>query len=665
MEHSNLEAKFINLRDEIIERYFCGLNDEQLKAVLSRDRKVLVAACPGAGKTQVIINRIIYLATFGETYKSGKHPQGLCSNVIDELRALLQQENPLRKCRLPASLTFEAADLDNIVVITFTRMAAKGMRERYENISGLKETPFFGTFHSFFLKILRQNLSSIKIISERDKYGIIEEAAGDFTDAANENRIRGILNDISSYKTALKLKAELSVKTQKEVFHSCFEKYEGYKKRNLLLDFDDLMIEALNILETKPKILEELRSKVKYMLVDEFQDCDSLQIHIIKTITEKNSVFAVGDEDQCIYGFRGSRPDCMVDFPNHFQGGVKLFLNRNYRSMSNIITISKSLISNNNSRNKKDMIPVKHSEGIIETILCESEEHQAEKAAELVLQLKDKYPLEEMAILYRTNRESALLAGSLSKFRIGYRIMEREPNIFHSPFSGDILAYLKLSLNIFDKESFVRIINKPYRYIGSTKIEKLKSFSCCRNPFSYICELPDTTIKQAAVIRQMEKSILKLKKMTPEKALDYLLNKLNYMAYIEKQGISSHILEELRSTMYGFSSIADFLKFSAEYADVSGKSMERGQEVTLSTIHGVKGLEFRNVIIVNCAEDSMPHINSKGNMEEERRLFYVAITRAAENLWLLCPCSCKGIQVEPSPYIHECGLEFNNFCQKS
>jgi len=661
--HSNLATEFIRLRDEIIEKYFRELNDEQLKAVLSQHRKVLVAACPGAGKTQVIINRIIYLATFGETYKSENHPHALSCKDIDELKALLEQVIPLRKCRMPASLTYKAADLDNIVVITFTRMAAKGMSERYENLSGLKETPFFGTFHSFFLKILKQYFSSVNIISERDKYGIIEKAAGDFTDAANESRIRGILNDISSYKTALKLKAESNVKTQKEVFLSCFEKYEEHKKRNQLLDFDDLMIEALEVLETKPKILEELRSKVKYLLIDEFQDSDSLQIHIVKTITEKNSVFAVGDEDQCIYGFRGSRPDCMVDFAYHFEGGVKLFLNRNYRSVSNIITISKNIIRNNKSRNIKEMIPVRHNKSIIETILCESERHQAEKTAELVLQLKVKYPLKETAILYRTNREAALLAASFAKYRIGYCVLENETNIFHSTLSRDILAYLKLSLNIFDKESFIRIINKPYRYIGSTKIEKLRNFSCCRNPFSYLCELPDTSIKQAAVIRQLEKSIIKLKRMPAEKALDYLLYKLNYMEYIEKQGISSHILEELRLVMSGFSNIGDFLKFSEEYTDVSGKNRERGQEVTLSTIHGVKGLEFRNVIIVNCTDGSMPHINSKGNMEEERRLFYVAITRAADNLWMLCPRTFKGIQIEPSPFIHECGLEFNNFNQ--
>jgi len=663
MDRCDLEAKYIKLRDEIIERYFCDLNDEQIKAVLSGERKILIAACPGSGKTQVIINRIIYLAIFGETYKSGKYPDSLSSNDIDELVEFLKLDGPLRQHEVPESLTHEAADLDDMVVITFTRMAAMGMRERYKNISGLESAPFFGTFHSFFFRLLRKNFSSLKIVSDAETYGIIEEAAGNYTDAADENKIRGILNDISLYKTAMKLNKEFRIKTDKEVFFCCLEKYEEYKRKNHVLDFDDLMIEALDILESKTEILEGLRGKIKHMLIDEFQDCDSLQIQILKIMAGENSIFAVGDEDQCIYGFRGSRPDCMVDFASHFAGGIKFFLNKNYRSVSNIITVSKNVISRNINRNNKEMGAVRLEQGKIDLVACESEKLQADLAAKLVLELNEQYPLRETAILSRTNKESALLAASLSKVKIGYHIMEDDSNIFQNALSRDIIAYFKLSLNIFDKESFIRIINRPYRYIGNTKIEKLKSFSYCRNPFSFIAGMADVSIKQVALIKHLEKSIAKLKTMDPEKALEHLLYKMNYLEHIEKQGLNSNILEELRTVMCNFSDVGGFVRFSDEYAAVARKNRERNEGVILSTIHGVKGLEFRNVIIVNCRKDSMPHINSRENIEEERRLFYVAITRAADNLWMLFPQTYRGSRAEISPFIHECGMVFDNFNQ--
>ncbi|MHC1721382.1 MAG: ATP-dependent helicase [Clostridiaceae bacterium] len=659
MNFLELAAKYMKLRDIIIERYFCNLSDEQLSAVLSGDKKILVAACPGAGKTQVIVNRIIYLAIFGETYKSTKYPENLSSSDIDELSDFLKRKAPLRKYKVPESLIYEAVDIDNIVVITFTRMAAMSMKERYEKISGLKETPFFGTFHSLFFRILRSNVSSVKIINESETYGIIEKAAGNYKDSVDENKIKGILNDISLHKTAVKLKMQYRVKTDKEVFHYCLDKYEEYKRKKLLRDFDDLSIECLELLEEKPDILYGLRRKIKHILVDEFQDCDSLQIQMIKLLAKGNSIFAVGDEDQCIYGFRGSRPDCMVDFARHFAGGRKLFLSKNYRSGSDIVTASKNVISKNISRNNKEMASVRRDPGIIELVVCESERHQADSVSGLVLKLTEKCSLNETAVLYRTNKEAALLASSLAKHKLQYRIMDKDSNFFQDDLCRDILSYLKLSLNAFDKESFVRIINKPYRYIGSTKIEKLKSFRYSRNPFSFIAGMPDTSINQVTIMRQLEKSIAKLIKMKPEKALDYLLNKINYQDYIEKHDMNSSRLEELKTIMCNFSSVEEFIRFTDEYASVARKTDETGERVTLSTIHGVKGLEFNNVILVNCRKDSMPHINSRENIEEERRLFYVGITRAADKLWILYPETCKGTQTEISPFIDECCMEFD------
>jgi len=331
----DIVEEYLRLRDRAIERFFSDLNDEQLSAVLSDNEKVLVAACPGAGKTQVIINRIIYLNTFGLTYGCRSVPENLTWEDIREIRGFLETED--YRGRVPEVLTRESVHRSNIVVLTFTKMAAKGMNDRYRKVSGKEDSPFFGTFHSMFYHILEKHCGRIRIISEADASRIVGEVLSDYTDSVTDDKIRGVLNDISQHKNRKLLNLIYDTVTDSEIFRDCLARYEGFKASSGCLDYDDILIRCMQLFEAESTILTHYRRLFRNILVDEFQDCDSQQIHILKLLGSGNNLFAVGDEDQCIYGFRGSRPDCMVDFCSHFENGVKYFLNRNYRSRCNII----------------------------------------------------------------------------------------------------------------------------------------------------------------------------------------------------------------------------------------------------------------------------------------------------------------------------------------
>jgi DNA helicase-2/ATP-dependent DNA helicase PcrA len=648
----DISEEYLKLRDHAIELFFSGLNDEQLSAVLSNREKVLVAACPGAGKTQVIINRIVYLNTFGLTYRSRRVPENLTLEDIREIRGFLQKGN-LRGKRVPEVLTRESVHRSNIVVLTFTRMAANGMKERYRKVVGKEETPFFGTFHSLFYHILEKHCGRISIISEEDAARIVGGVLADYTDSVTDGKIRGVLNDISQHKNRKLLNLAYETATDSEVFRDCLAGYEEFKAGRGCIDYDDILIRCMQLFEAEDAVLQHYRNLFRNILVDEFQDCDSQQIHILKLLVSGNSLFAVGDEDQCIYGFRGSRPDCMVDFCSHFESGVKYFLNRNYRSRGNIIDSAKNLISSNLCRNEKKMRAVREEQGIIRLIQCSSERDQAEKVAEIIGGMNGGHQLHETAVLYRTNREYGLLSATLLKHKISFNILDKRYNFLENSLCRDMLAYFRLSIDPSDIESFIRIVNKPNRYVSKIKIEKVKNCPVARNSFSLMAEQKGMSLDKVRSILRLEKQIRRLKRLKPLAAVDYVLRRIGYNEYLLKNEEGAQALGELMEMADGFDGIQEFLKFADEYSREMERSGDNGEGVVLSTIHGVKGLEYRNVIIVNCREGNMPHSNSQENIEEERRIFYVGVTRAADNLWLLWPEECGGKNCIRSPFIGE------------
>lgn len=598
------------------------LDKYQKEAVYIKEKNVLVVAAPGSGKTTVIINRVNYL--------------------VNELKVRL----------------------GNIIIITFTRAAADNMRNRYKNVFNKEIAPFFGTFHGLFYKILLREGFNISIISGGVSHRIIKSVLSKYSDEVSEDKIKEALNNISFFKTSLKAIEEFKPTMAKDIFIECLQKYEEYKSKNGLWDFDDLSVKVISLLRDNPNILLKYRELFKYILVDEFQDCDELQIQFLKMINQENSLFAVGDEDQCIYSFRGSKPEYMVRFDEIFSKAKKIYLSINYRSNDNIVEVSKEVIKNNNSRNDKVINSYKDSIGVIKFTRPYDEKIQGDEIAGIIEKSIDD--LSDNAVLYRTNMEARSMIDTFTRRRIPFALLDKGYNFFEHFICKDILSYLKLSINIKDKESFLGIINKPFRYISKSNLEYIRNSLEDKSPFDILIDKKDTPPYQAKKLDELRRDILYLNKLSLSGAIQYIVSGLNYIDYLKEYGERYNqsieeledIIEEFKSAADGLKTIIELLGHVERVKEKIEESKEVQEGVILSTIHGVKGMEFKNVFIINATEETIPHKSSMDeNIEEERRLFYVGITRAIDNLYIFSPKTQRGRFKDASRFTQEGGFE--------
>ncbi|WP_195966667.1 ATP-dependent helicase [Clostridium sp. 1001283B150210_160208_E6] len=605
------------------------LDKNQLKAVKANERNVLVVAAPGSGKTTVIINRIKYLVDEVGVYPS------------------------------------------NIIVITFTKAAALNMKNRYINTFHKESSPFFGTFHGLFYKILLREGANINIIEGYITNKIIEGVLRKYSDEVNEDRVKEAVNNISLFKTSGENINDFKPSIAKDIFMECYDAYDKYKKENNLWDFDDLTIKVLELFKNNKRIREGYKRVFKYILVDEFQDCDDLQIEFLKLMTEgeENSLFAVGDEDQCIYSFRGSKPEYMVSFDKTFKSAKKYYLHINYRSNKNIIESSKKVISFNKERNKKDIQWYKDKDGII---LCKGVYDERIQGDEISGKIrafynKSSYRYKENIVLYRTNMEAMSVIDSFIRNKIPFTLLDKEYNFFNHFICKDLLSYLSLAMNPYDREAFINIINKPFRYVSKTSIAYIREYKYEKDTFDILIEKDDTPPFQRKKLDELKRDFNYIKKSSLSSGIQYIVTDMGYIDYLktytERFGGNiedlEEIVEEFKMSASSFKTIFEFF----EHVDEVGKKIEESKRnktddrVLLSTIHGVKGMEFENVFLINCNEDTMPHSSSKEeNIEEERRLFYVGITRAIDNLFLFVPKMRKGKFRDASRFIEEGGF---------
>lgn len=665
----DIVQEYYKLRDSIIENKYIKLNEEQRKAVLSDDRNLAIIACPGAGKTTTLINRVDYLVNFGHSYKSKYYPQYLNKEDIQLLENYIKGKKVSEE-RLSYLLKGKGISPGNIIVITFTRAAALNMKKRYIQINSKSgSVPFFGTFHGLFYKILSRKYEKINIIDSYIAFKLIKSVLSNYLDEVSEEKIKEVLNSISLLKVSNISIEEFNPHIDKAIFIQCFTTYEDYKRENKLLDFDDLQIECRNLFINDKKILNSYRSLFKYILVDEFQDCDDMQIEILKLLNNENSVFAVGDEDQCIYGFRGSDPECIVNFDKHFKGGKKLYLSMNYRCPSSVIDISNNLIYNNKMRNKKTMKAFKEDTPKIDVFSYRDEREQSEDISLNILKLVSQgaYAFEDNAILYRTNVESRSIIDNFIRKKIPFRLLDKEYNFFEHFICKDIIAYLKLSIDKYDIESFTKIINKPFRYISKINIEKVKRSSEKEDCFDKLKSIDNIPPFQLNTIDKLKRDIQNLNKMSLTGAINTIIKDLGYYDYLKEYALKyklsiselEDIVEEFIEASKEYNTIITFLAHIDEVKEQIDNNKKNHEEkgVILSTIHGVKGMEFKNVFIINCNEETIPHKNSiDNNLEEERRLFYVGITRSIDNLWLSMCSEIHGKGRKPSRFIEECKL---------
>ena len=603
-----------------------NLDKYQNEAVRARSKSVLVIAPPGAGKTTVILNRIKYLLE--ERKVKGIH----------------------------------------VIVITFTKAAAENMKSRFKEMHKEGVIPFFGTFHGLFYKILLRNKDEIRLIESKDSYNIIRKVLSSYIEEVSDEKIKEVLNNISRKKVSSK---DLEISMTYDIFNKCYEAYETFKNERGLLDFDDLQIKAVTLLKENPHILGYYRNLIKYILVDEFQDCDDLQIEFLKLLTEgeENSLFAVGDEDQCIYSFRGSKPEYMVSFDKTFKSAKKYYLHINYRSNKNIIESSKKVISFNKERNKKDIQWYKDKDGII---LCKGvydERIQGDEISEKIRDFYNKpsYRYKENIVLYRTNMEAMSVIDSFIRNKIPFTLLDKEYNFFNHFICKDLLSYLSLAVNPYDREAFINIINKPFRYVSKTSIAYIREYKYEKDTFDILIEKDDTPQFQRKKLDELKRDFNYIKKSSLSSGIQYIVTDMGYIDYLktytERFGGNiedlEEIVEEFKMSASSFKTIFEFF----EHVDEVGKKIEESKRnktedrVLLSTIHGVKGMEFKNVFLINCNEDTIPHSSSKEeNIEEERRLFYVGITRAIDNLFLFVPKMRKGKFRDVSRFIEEGGF---------
>jgi DNA helicase-2/ATP-dependent DNA helicase PcrA len=622
-----VETRHIMNNKVLKDKINTNLSEEQRAAVFSDSRNLLVTAGPGSGKTVVIVNRIVYLINH-------------------------KKINP-----------------KNIIVITFTRAAAINMKNRYIAINGSERVPFFGTFHGLFYKILKNYYGEITIINTLEVYKLIKNVLMSYLDEVSDEKVKEVINNISVFKTSGDAMEKFFPSIDKEIFTAAYNIYEQYRKEKNLYDFDDLQIGCRDLFIKDYTLLKGYKNLFKHVLVDEFQDCDSMQVEILKLINEGNSIFAVGDEDQCIYGFRGSNPECMVKFSERFDGGAKLPLSTNYRCPKNIVEISMSIIKNNSMRNEKYISAFKQQDGGITVLNNVNENYQAEEISCIIEKRKEEQDknYRDNAILYRTNVECRSLIDVFIKKKIPFLLLDKEYDFFKHFICKDIIAYLKLSIDKTDRDSFLRIINKPFRYISKLNLEKLRRNPVKDDCFEMVKDIEGTPVFQMKMLDKLKKDIHSLNKVSLRSAVDNIVLSIGYHDHIKeyctkfKIDLSEmeDVIDEFRQSIEGYNFIIPFLAHVEQVGEEIKKHKKSTEDdaVILSTIHGVKGMEFKNVFLINCNEENIPHVNSMDkNIEEERRLFYVGITRAIDNVWLCISKNIKGKVKETSRFIVECNI---------
>ena len=613
------------------------LNENQLKAVNHLDGPCMVLAGPGSGKTRVITYRI--------------------ANMV------------VNKNIKPTS----------ILAISFTKASSIEMKNRALSLSNdfRMNKVTYGTFHSVFFRILRyfENYNIESILDEKTKrIGLKNILKGlNIENADDDETIGQVINEISYVKNELMDKRDFKseVLTNDE-FIKVYNFYEEYKQQMNKIDFDDMLIKTYELLKNNKASLDRVRSVYRYILVDEFQDINKVQFEALKLIANpSNNIFVVGDEDQSIYGFRGSRPDFLLEFEEYFSNTKKVLLDINYRSKGEIINIANRLIEKNTNRYEK---VIKCGQGNGAKVNYISPEDSEEEAVYIAKDIKNKVQEDyteytDFAVIYRTNIQSRALVDVFMDMRIPFVVKDSIVTIYDHWAAQDILAYLRIGVNPNSNKDWIRIINKPFRYISKDNLNLIKDEPDFINSLINKCDLHP---KQVKTINDLDIDISYVKGLNPKNAISYIRTTLDYDRYIldycanrkiKTNGLIE-ILNELESSATNFKTIQEYLEHIERVKSeiVDNKNNKETDGVIFTTMHSAKGLEFKNVYIIGANEGTIPHEKSyeiddeekkNDQIEEERRLMYVAITRAEENICISSPINKYGKRVSKSRFVED------------
>ena len=570
------------------------LNENQLKAVNHLDGPCMVLAGPGSGKTRVITYRI--------------------ANMV------------VNKNIKPTS----------ILAISFTKASSIEMKNRALSLSNdfRMNKVTYGTFHSVFFRILRyfENYNIESILDEKTKrIGLKNILKGlNIENADDDETIGQVINEISYVKNELMDKRDFKseVLTNDE-FIKVYNFYEEYKQQMNKIDFDDMLIKTYELLKNNKAALDRVRSVYRYILVDEFQDINKVQFEALKLIANpSNNIFVVGDEDQSIYGFRGSRPDFLLEFEEYFSNTKKVLLDINYRSKGEIINIANRLIEKNTNRYEK---VIKCGQGNGAKVNYISPEDSEEEAVYIAKDIKNKVQEDyteytDFAVIYRTNIQSRALVDVFMDMRIPFVVKDSIVTIYDHWAAQDILAYLRIGVNPNSNKDWIRIINKPFRYISKDNLNLIKDEPDFINSLINKCDLHP---KQVKTINDLDIDISYVKGLNPKNAISYIRTTLDYDRYIldycanrkiKTNGLIE-ILNELESSATNFKTIQEYLEHIERVKSeiVDNKNNKETDGVIFTTMHSAKGLEFKNVYIIGANEGTIPHEKSYEIDDEEKK----------------------------------------------
>lgn len=611
------------------------LNRGQDEAIKHGNGPCMVLAPPGSGKTLIVTERTRYLIE-----ESGVRP-------------------------------------DQILVITFTRYAAREMKERFERLTAGKNYPVtFGTFHSIFYGILKcaYGIGANNLMSEKESSVLLQEVL-DQTDIEStpevedeEELVRELLREVGMVKNGLcHLKDFHSKYLTQDEFAEVFRSYEHQKKELKKFDFDDMLVQCYALFRKKPEILQGWQKRFQYILIDEFQDINRVQYEVIRMLAApRYNLFVVGDDDQSIYGFRGAKPELMLYMKQEFPSLRTISLTVNYRSTEFITGAAARVILHNDTRFYKRVQSFRgRGQNVhVQEVLDEQEEAQY-VTEEIQKKLDQGIKPGEIAVLFRAAVQARMISEILSEHRIPFEMRDYVTNFYRHFIVKDMMAYLQLAAGKRDRSLFLTICNRPLRYLARNSMEnrqvnfeELRKFYCDKD-------------WMLDIIDQFDVDVRMMKNMAPYAAIQYIRKKIGYddflIEYAEKHQISwkqlMDVMAELEERSKNFKSYDEWeihiAKYTQELEEQQAKARkikgERENKVQLMTIHSAKGLEFEDVFVIHANEGEIPHqkAEKKDEIEEERRLFYVALTRAKNNLCISYITQKNGNSIKPSRFVEE------------
>ena len=607
-----------------------SLNHAQTEAVAHNKGPCMVLAGPGSGKTLTIAKRIEYLIM--------KH-----------------------KVRP-----------EEILVITFTKYAAWEMKNRTRSICGPSSYAVtFGTFHGIYYGILKwaYRLNQSNLLSDEEKYRILREILPgidwDQEPETDEEKdyLQELAIEIGNVKNnCMDIEEYEPVKYTTEKFRKLYRTYEETKKKYRKIDFEDMLIQCRDLFMKRPDILKKWQEKFQYILVDEFQDVNQAQYDVVRMLAApQDNLFVVGDDDQSVYGFRGAKPGIMMEFMKDYPKARQILLDVNYRSSGYIVKGALRVIGNNKIRFEKKIEAFRKPDETVHVQEVKDPVQEAEYVLERILEYREKgVSYTEMAVLYRTNVDARAMSELMTEYQIPFVMKEHLNNIYEHFIALDMISYLRLSQGEYDRKYFLQIANRPNRYLTR---ESMKTGNVSYESLRRYYRDKDWMVDR---IDQLEWDMKMICDKTPYAAIQYIRKRMGYDEFLKEYAayrkISSEdlfaLLEEIWQNSKGYGTIKEWFEHIESYGKMLKEQNKKNGEkegVNLMTMHAAKGLEFDTVFVIEANEGSCPYKKATADeeIEEERRLFYVAMTRAKRKLVISYVKEKNGKDLLPSRFVSE------------